>query len=120
MKISQMIRDLADQPYRKDYRLQRHIIEDEDCQDAKTTLAQKIGPHDAGHLLSVMDSILMYVHEHGMPEDMADVLATYRLNGAKNRRGSENRAPELTAEDFAAMWGDEHAEFLQGNDKEDD
>ncbi len=107
MKISGMIRDLAAQPYRKDYRLQRHIIEDEDCQEAKTELARKIGPHDAGHLLSVMDCILLYVQEHGMPEDMEEVLATYTLKGGRNRRAAEKHAPELTAEDFAAMWGDD-------------
>lgn len=114
MKISEMIRDLADQPYRKDYRLQRHIIEDDDCQEAKVEMAHKMGPHDAGHMLVVIDAVLLYINEHGMPEDMEDVLSTYRLNGAKNRRGGNTavrQTPELTASDWSAMWGD---------DKEDD
>ena len=110
MKMSQMIHDLAAQPYKKDFRIQRHILEDEDCQRAKEELAKRLGPHDAGHLLAIIDTVLLYIHEKGMPEDMSDILVRYQLNGGKNRKGTEKLAPEMTASTFARLWGDDDDE----------
>lgn len=107
MKISEMMQDLADQPYSKDFRLQRHILEDEDCLSAKKKLIKHLGPHEAGHMLSVIDSVLMHVFTHGLPDDLTDVLNSYKMNGAKNRKSAEKIAPEMTASDFAKLWGDD-------------
>ncbi len=109
MTIAEMIKELGEQPYAKDFRLQRHIIEDDACQDAKIDMAKRMGPHDAGHFLAVLDAVLMFVQDKGMPSDMDEVLSTYKLNGGKKRDKDkdERNAPLMTADEFKSLWGDD-------------
>ncbi len=106
MKVSEFLSRLAKLKSREDYRIQRHIMEDEDCIAARDEIMGGRGVHEAGHIMGDFDDVVMLIHEYGMPEDLEEILENYKLNGARNKdRGAATRP--MTTVDFDKLWGND-------------
>ena len=106
MKVSEFLSLLAKLQTREDFRIQRHIMEDEDCIVARDEIIAGRGVHETGHIMGDFDDVVMLIHEHGMPEDLEEILENYKLNGARNKAKGTTTRP-MTPLDFDRLWGND-------------